>query len=393
MAQQNIDYGNFPDDPSADVIRIAFQKTQDNFTELYGNLSNIASNVTSITGGNGITVSSATGDVTIDATFNKLNFHSNTLYVTGIGGIVTPGGNIGEDYTVNNASSTLIVELNSASDATFANVTVDGNLTINGDSISSTNANIVMTNGNITLTNGSFTGDIFSTYGPNTVQFADYFGMVSGDTNFTYDPLGSNLTLVNGNLNAAIITSEYQLNAVNVDVSDSVMVTNLVSAGTLTSSGNVNGVDGNLTGNLRVVGNILSEGNFTADYLIGDGSNINDLNASNLASGTVSFLLLSGQYDIDITGTADDAHNVLDPVQLNITSVGTLTSLDIANDLAGNTANFTGKISAASIQINSVQFSGLTSDPSAQDGLMYYNSSTGKLRLYNGITDSWQDLN
>ena len=51
MAQQTIDYGNFPDDADADAIRIAFQKTQNNFTELYGNLSNIASNVTAITAG------------------------------------------------------------------------------------------------------------------------------------------------------------------------------------------------------------------------------------------------------------------------------------------------------------------------------------------------------
>ena len=34
MAQQNIDCGTFPDDPSADAIRTAFQKVQQNFTEI-----------------------------------------------------------------------------------------------------------------------------------------------------------------------------------------------------------------------------------------------------------------------------------------------------------------------------------------------------------------------
>jgi hypothetical protein len=29
MAQRNIDFGSFPDDPDADAIRAAFQKTQD----------------------------------------------------------------------------------------------------------------------------------------------------------------------------------------------------------------------------------------------------------------------------------------------------------------------------------------------------------------------------
>lgn len=277
MAQQSIDYGNFPDDSSADAIRIAFQKTQDNFTELYGNLSNIASNVTAITAGSGITIDSSTGDVTIDATFSSLNVHSNTLTVTGVGGIVTPGGNIGEDYTVNNASSTLIVELNSAMDVEFANILASGNLTVDGNSISAANANIILANGNITLSNGSFTGDIFTTYGANTVQFANSTSIVVGDPNFTYSTVGSTLTLNNGNLNAATITSQYQLNAVNVAVSSSVTVTNSVTAATMLAA--------------------------------------------------------------------------------------------------------------------SVKFTGLTSDPTPSAGLMYYNSTTGKLRLYNGITTSWQDLN
>ncbi len=39
MAQRNIDFGTFPDDPDADAIRTAFQKTQENFTELFAGLS------------------------------------------------------------------------------------------------------------------------------------------------------------------------------------------------------------------------------------------------------------------------------------------------------------------------------------------------------------------
>ena len=30
MAQKNIDFGSYPDDPDADAIRTAFQKTQQN---------------------------------------------------------------------------------------------------------------------------------------------------------------------------------------------------------------------------------------------------------------------------------------------------------------------------------------------------------------------------
>ena len=35
MAQRNIDFGSFPDDPNADAIRSAFEKVQLNFTDLY----------------------------------------------------------------------------------------------------------------------------------------------------------------------------------------------------------------------------------------------------------------------------------------------------------------------------------------------------------------------
>lgn len=299
MAQQDIDYGSYPDDASADAIRLAFQKTQENFDELYGNLSNITGAVTTVVAGNGITVSSATGDVTVNSTFNLLNVHSNTLTISGVGGTVTSGGTIGEDYTVNNASSTLVIEINSELDATFANLTVDGNLVINGNLISSVDADIEMTNGNITLINGSFTGDIVATSGSNTVQYANASNVITGDSNFTYNPTGSSLTLTNGNLYAAIITSEFLLNAVDVDISNSVTAANVVTGGTLTSEGNVNGVDG----------------------------------------------------------------------------------------------IFTGTITSPSIEIDSVQFTGLTEDPTESDGLMYYNSTTGKLRLYNGVDSIWQDLN
>ena len=46
MAQRNIDFGAFPDDPDADAIRSAFQKTQENFTELFNR--QFESGVTSI---------------------------------------------------------------------------------------------------------------------------------------------------------------------------------------------------------------------------------------------------------------------------------------------------------------------------------------------------------
>jgi hypothetical protein len=49
MAQQNIDFGSFPNDPAADPIRAAFQKVQQNFTDLYA--TQFSTGVVEITAG------------------------------------------------------------------------------------------------------------------------------------------------------------------------------------------------------------------------------------------------------------------------------------------------------------------------------------------------------
>ena len=36
MAQENINFGAYPNDINSDAIRTAFEKAQNNFTELYG---------------------------------------------------------------------------------------------------------------------------------------------------------------------------------------------------------------------------------------------------------------------------------------------------------------------------------------------------------------------
>ena len=79
MSQNNIDFGTFPDDPSADAIRTAFQKTQDNFTQLFN--ANVDSAVTSVnrTPGAGITVNNPTGNVVISANIACLQVSTTSL--------------------------------------------------------------------------------------------------------------------------------------------------------------------------------------------------------------------------------------------------------------------------------------------------------------------------
>ncbi len=62
MAKQVINIGTTANDGTGDPLRDAFDKVNDNFTELY---SDDAGDVGSIIAGSGITVDQATGDVTV----------------------------------------------------------------------------------------------------------------------------------------------------------------------------------------------------------------------------------------------------------------------------------------------------------------------------------------
>ena len=62
MAKQTINIGTAANDGTGDPLRDAFDKVNDNFTELY---SDDAGDVGSIIGGTGLEVDSATGDVTV----------------------------------------------------------------------------------------------------------------------------------------------------------------------------------------------------------------------------------------------------------------------------------------------------------------------------------------
>ena len=62
MAKQTINIGTTANDGTGDPLRTAFDKVNDNFTELY---SDDAGDVGSIIAGTGIAVDQATGDVTI----------------------------------------------------------------------------------------------------------------------------------------------------------------------------------------------------------------------------------------------------------------------------------------------------------------------------------------
>ena len=84
MSQQNIDFGTFPDDPAADPIRTAFEKTQNNFNQLFSATSSSAVTSINSTPGAGVTVNNPTGDVIVTANIACVKVRTSSLSI-GIG--------------------------------------------------------------------------------------------------------------------------------------------------------------------------------------------------------------------------------------------------------------------------------------------------------------------
>ena len=105
MSQQNIDFGTFPDDPSADAIRTAFQKVQQNFTEVYVGLTNASVTSVNRTAGVGITVNAPTGNVVVSANIASITVSSVTLKVG------TSPNPVTNTATYSSYSQTLYVEI------------------------------------------------------------------------------------------------------------------------------------------------------------------------------------------------------------------------------------------------------------------------------------------
>ena len=120
MAQQQINFGAFPDDLNADAIRTAFEKVEQNFTDLYS--GNNVSGVSKIIAGRGIVLQGTTtgaGNVTVSAQIFQVNINSSTLVVTG-SPLTSGSSNITIDFNSNNFQ---VGNLFASNSINFGNVT------------------------------------------------------------------------------------------------------------------------------------------------------------------------------------------------------------------------------------------------------------------------------
>ena len=169
MAQRNIDFGAFPDDPDADAIRSAFEKVQLNFTEVFAGLGDQAVVSVNKTAGPGVYLvnGSPVGNVVLGANISCVQFTSTTLSLTrDAPGNGSPGGSA----TITDSTQTLYIDIPN----TVANI-----------------SDVIVS---------------------NSIQGNAIIGNVSGDFGYIL----ANATSGNGNINANNITLSAALIAANV---------------------------------------------------------------------------------------------------------------------------------------------------------------------------------
>jgi len=385
MTQQIIDTGLVANDGTGESLRNSFTAVNNNFANVWAagpvdtqvviSTNVVSTKVTNLElrlAGNGI------GTITVESTvvpaidrvydlgsptrqFDSIYsqyYFGNGSFLTGIGNggsssnsfstIAANGTNIlatsATDTLTLTAGNNIVIVGNSASDsvtiALATNPVLTGNITVSNMSVVS---NII--GSNATIGNLSISGNITSSITVLGNVGAEYY---TGNGR----QLTGILTALSGNLSGNIDTLGYNLSSSNgaVLINDGLSVTGTV----ITTGGIVSG------------GPIATTANVTGNYFIGNGSALTSLAGGNV-SGTVAnatYALTSNAatYSTQATyattanavaganvsgtvanatyatlaGSATTAGTVTTATQSNITSVGTLTSLNVNGNISGN---------------------------------------------------------
>ena len=288
MSQRNIDFGSFPNDPDADAIRTAFEKVQQNFTELFSNRDEEVYSVNR-TPGAGITVNSPVGNVVVSANIAQVRIQSSTLDLS----VGAPG--TGSLAVITNGTVPFFINL-PANIAGVSNINLTGTLVAN-----TVNVNLQI-NGNT----ANFTGNITTLSNLNASNVNTFLLTVDSNAN------------VNGNLNVLA----------NANVSSN------VNAGNVNTSGLVSAATSNVSGNVNA--NVVN-----ANYLYGDGSNISGV--TKIVNGTSYANIPNAGGNLNVVVDANTAMT-LSPIGVNIarnldvlgiTSLGLIGNVKITGGLTG----------------------------------------------------------
>jgi len=357
MAQRNIDFGAFPDDPDADAIRSAFEKVQLNFTEVFAGLGDQAVVSVNKTAGPGVYLvnGSPVGNVVLGANIACVQFSSTTLSVGR-----SPGTGPGS-ATITDSTQTLYIDLPN----TIANVTdvvVSGNVqgnaiigNLSGD-FGYILANASSGNGNIDANNITLTGALSASN-------------VSGNGAGLSAIAGSNVTgQVANALVAGTVYTAAQPNITSTGTLTTLDVQSTVTATAFTANTGLFSGDGGGLSNI-VGANVTGEVTNSATANAVAGANVsgevayaavaNSVAGSNV-SGAVSFATTANAVaGANVSGEVTNAATANSVAGANVS--GEVTFAATANTVAG--ANVTGEVSFAQVS-NSIAGANVTGEVS-----------------------------
>lgn len=388
MAQQIIDVGNVANDGQGDPLRTAFIKTNENFTELYnaGGISGIQNGTSNITIAEDSTINMA-----VDGVSDVFVVNSTGVTVAGemIANVVSTVGNVYSNYYLGNGSllSGLSTQnANSLTGTTLAASVVNSGLTRVGTLGTLSVTGNINTGSNVVTGANVLAGNITSSGALAVGQGATFgFGITAGGTvSAVGNIVGNNII---GNFVFSTISTSSNVVAGNVNTSG------IVSAG------------GSILGSA-----VTTSGNITGNYFIGNGSQLTGLPSgysnANVAAYLPTYtgnlagqnLSLSGNIislvntTSNITTTANISGNYLLGngsfiTGIVATEVGTLTSLSVTgNATIGNIS--TGIINSGTIYATSLSLSGtvLSNLISGSDISTTANVLTGNATVYGDLS-------
>ena len=360
MAQRNIDFGAFPDDPDADAIRSAFEKVQLNFTEVFAGLGDQAVVSVNKTAGPGVYLvnGSPVGNVVLGANIACVQFSSTTLSVGR-----SPGTGPGS-ATITDSTQTLYIDLPN----TIANVTdvvvsgnVQGNAVIgnlSGD-FGYVLANTSSGNGNINANNITLTGALAASNvsgngaGLSAIAGSNVTGqvanaLVAGTVYTNAQPnITSTGTLTTLDVQATVTASAFTANT-GLFSGDGGGLSNIVGAnvtGEVTNSATANAVAGaNVSGEVAYAAVANSVAGSNVSGAVSFATTANAVAGANVSGEVTNAATANSVAGANISGEVAFAATANTVAGSNVS--GEVSFAQVANSVAG--ANVTGEVSFAS---------------------------------------------
>ena len=330
MAKQTINIGSSANDGTGDPLRTAFDKINDNFTELY-NASPATAQIT--ISGNQVSANASNADLVLNG--------------SGTGGVVASGLRFGG--TSISADDSSLVNINEGLDVT-GNITAEGDITATGNIFANGNINLGNASGDQTKVVGVFEADQVQIDG-TTITTNTTNGSLTITGNGTGGVNVDNLTFNDNTISSAsnadinltpggtgnIVAGALTINGTTLSASDSTQITvaealDVTGAltGTSASLSTTLGVTGatTLSGGATVVGSTTT-GSLITNSIVSNGSNA-DISIQGSGTGDV----VIGSVRVNGT-TLDSSDSTLITLAENVNVTGTLTTADVTT--TGNT--------------------------------------------------------